>query len=800
MKWNASRFRIPLVLILTFLHSVVFAQDAPYHLAPRLPNGLTLDPAGRSFNVGNMPLSGVLSPDGKIVMLLSGFLQQGVQVLDPVSGNVVQTTAQPSAFVGLAFSSDGRTLYASGAGEDVVYQYDWTNGTAALKGKLALAPPRKEEDPPHSYPAGIALSKNNRYLYVAENLADSLAVIDLKTGQVIDRKPAGRYPYAVVVAGNGSVYVSAWGESDVTFFNTKSSGAKLANPRKIVVGRHPSALLLNAKGNRLFAASASTDSIAVVDTKAFKVIATLNDSAPGVHEGSTPNALALSGDEKRLYVAEADNNSVAVFQLSSKSSGISHGAVEDSLLGRIPVGWYPTALLSQHDRLYVINGKGKGTKANPTATQGAVYIKTPTEYTLGQLNGTVTLLELSDLTEKQLETGSNHVAELNHWQSSQKAVYPPFKHVLYIIKENRTYDQIFGDVPEGDGDPSLVYFPQSVSPNHRALAERFGLYDRFFVNAEVSSQGHPWSTSAYVTDFREKTVHSTYSDRRVEEAPDDDASDPAAGYFWDLAPRNHVSLRIYGEYGELAPDQKTYRSAKPAARAYTSPTYPCYDLKIQDQARVDAWVAEFNEFVKQGEMPSLQIFHLPNDHTAGARAGMATPLAYFADNDLALGRLVETLSGSPFWKDTVVFVLEDDAQSGPDHVDSHRSALLVISAYNKPGAVHRFVNTTDVIATIEEILGLDSFSQFDHYGTSLQDQFSETPNLDSYHAITPEQSLTEANPEGPSAQKSLDLKLDKPDQSDDDEFNRILWVAIKGDSIPFPAERRVSLLQIQQGK
>lgn len=332
------------------------------------------------------------------------------------------------------------------------------------------------------------------------------------------------------------------------------------------------------------------------------------------------------------------------------------------------------------------------------------------------------------------------------------------------------------------------------------MAERFGLFDRFFVNAEVSSQGHPWSTSAYVTDFREKTVHSTYSDRREEEPPDDDASDPATGYLWDLATRENMSLRIYGEYAELSPDKKTYRSTKKGATQYTSPTYPCYNLSIQDQARMDAWISEFNGFVSQGEMPALQIFHLPNDHTAGARAGMATPAAYMADNDLALGRMITALSNSPFWKDTVVFVVEDDSQSGPDHVDSHRSVLLVISAYNHPGVSHRFVNTTDVIATIEGILGVGSLSQFDYYGRPLYEIFSDQPDLTPYSLLTPEQSLTEQNPQGENAKNSLKLNLEKEDLSDDDLFNRILWAAIKGNQIPFPEEHRVSLLQLQQEK
>lgn len=792
--------------VLAVLAVVCFVQTAAtdeFKLAPRLPTGLTLDPAGRTFDVGNMPLSGVVSSDGKIVLSLSGFRQQGIQIIDPKLGTIVQTLEQPSAFLGLVFSTDGKILYASGGSEDVIYIYRWTTAGAELSGKLNLTTPdeaakaKKEEKLGIRYPAGIALSRGNRFMYVAENVSDTLAVVDLKTGLVVDRKPAGRYPYAVVVGADGAIYVSAWGENIITRFQMDRSGSKIRSSKTLSVPRHPSALLLSPKGFRLFVTSGSTDRIGIIDTRNFQYVGTLKDSAPGVQEGSTPNALALSSDAKTLYVAEADSNAVAVFQLSGSYSGISNAAPKNGLLGRIPVGWYPTALLQAAHRLYVVNGKGRGTRANPKASHGLAYVKTPTEYVLGQLNGTITELP-GHRNDGEFESHSERVAELNNWNRKvENFSYPPFKHVLYIIKENRTYDQVFGDMPQGDGDPSLVFFPKSASPNHRLLAERFGLFDRFFVNAEVSSQGHPWSTSAYVTDFTEKTVHSNYSSRRSGEALDDEVSDPAMGYIWDAAIRGKVSLRIYGEYAEPSPDGKTYRATKKGAASFTSPTYPSYDMTIQDQVRVDAWIPEFEEFIKKGEMPALQIFHLPNDHTAGAKAGMPTPAACFADNDLALGRMIERLSNSRFWKDTVAFVLEDDSQSGPDHVDSHRSVLLVISPYNRPGVFHRFVNTTDVIATLEEILGLGPLSQFDHYGRPLREIFSAEADLTPYKAVIPEQSLTEKNPEGKNATSSLKLKLEKEDLSDDDLFNRILWAAIKG-NVPYPGDHRVPLLHLQQ--
>lgn len=779
MMKNISKI---LLVITVFALSILPAFAHDFQLQPRLPNGLTINPAGRLFDVGNMPLSAITAPDGNIVLLLSGFREQGVQVVDPRAGKILQTVSQPSAFLGLIFSSDGKTLYASGANEDAVYEYSYIAGTLQLTRTLNLKSDDETKKGTH-YPAGLALSADNQFLYVAENLSDSLAIIDLKSGVVVDRKPAGLYPYTVVVDSAGMIYVSAWGENIITRF--KVDGGKILKSSTLNVVRHPSAMLLNSKASRLFVTSGTTDSISIINTKNFQVVKTVKDGIPGTQEGSTPNALALSNDGRRLYVAEADSNAVAVFE-------------DDRLIGRIPVGWYPTSLIQTTEHLYVVNGKGRGTRANPKATQGAAYINTPNDYTLGQLNGTICELPAT-ISKNELQTYSQKVAELNNWNiKTASKKYPPFKHVLYFIKENRTYDQVFGDLQQGDGDPSLVFFPESASPNHRAIAERFGLFDRFFVNAEVSSQGHPWSTAAYVTDYVEKTVHSNYSNRRDNARPEGDEADPALGYFWDLATRNKLSLRVFGEYAELSPDKKTYQSTKPGAKQYTSPTYPSYDLSIQDQARADAWISEFNGFVKTGVMPALQIFHLPNDHTAGAKAGMPTPQACFADNDLALGRILEALSNSPYWKDTVVFVVEDDSQSGPDHVDSHRSVLLVMSAYNRSGVQHRFVNTTDVIATIEGILRIGSLSQFDHFARPLYEIFSDKPDLTPYKTIVPEQSLKELNPENKNAQNSLKLRLEKEDLSDDDLFNRILWAAIKGDQVPYPGESRISLLQLQQ--
>jgi YVTN family beta-propeller protein len=781
-------------------------QDPTGADAHRLPTGARLDAAGPSFAVGNMPIAALASSDGKyLVLSLAGWREQGIQIVDRRAGSVAQTIPQAGAFLGLAWSADGRTLYSSGGVTDVVYVYAWNAASArpaALVDSIVLGH-ADGKTPGSRYPAGLAVGANGRVLYVAENLSDSLAVVDLATRRVIQRVAVDAYPYAVATARDGSVYLSAWGASTVNAFRADSTG-RLAGERTIAVGRHPSALVLNADGTRLFAASASTDRIAVVDTRARRTIRWLIDRPPGgVEEGSTPNALALSADGTRLFVAEADANAVAVFALSAQSSGRADGLNADSLLGRIPTQWYPTAVDVHGDSLWVVNGKGPGSAPNLRGLQPNVSLSAvdPRQYTLGQLSGSVTVV--GNVRGAPLDVLSRRVAHANGWDDPRAAArshYPPFEHVVYIIKENRTYDQVLGDLPGGDGDTSLTYFPRGVSPNHHALAERFGIFDRFLVNAEVSNQGHPWSTSAYVTDFLEKTTPDDYRLTRPEHDDAGTADMPAAGFVWDAAVKKGLSVRDYGEYGEPEPTasresgEPRTRSLIPSLAPYTSPTYPSFNLEITDQRRADAWLTEFREFERTGRMPALEILHLPNDHTGGARRGLRTPKAFMADNDLALGRIVEAISKSRFWTSTAVFVVEDDAQAGPDHVDSHRSVLLVVSAWNRRGVWHRFVNTTDVLATIEEILGLDALSHFDRFGRPLREIWTSRPDASPYVALTPAQPLSEMNvATGADARSSARLDLSHADRIDDDAFNRILWRTMKGPRAEFPFARRAAV-------
>ncbi|MDB4899983.1 MAG: phosphoesterase, partial [Gemmatimonadetes bacterium] len=673
------------------------------------------------------------------------------------------------------------------------------------------------------YPAGLAFSTDGRTLYVTENLADSLAVVEVASGHVLQRVPTDRYPYAVVVAPNGTVYVSNWGASHVGSYGAGSDGT-LHPTGRIVVGRHPSAMLLNARGNRLFVATASTDRVVSVDLVRRRVIGELLDPPPtGPGEGSTPNALALSADGGRLFVAEADNNAVAVFDLAPSSSGLAGSAGDDRLVGRIPAGWYPTAMLARGDTLLVASGKGGGTRANPdgpwpvSARDRRQVVGANT--TLSQLTGSLMIAPLARAEPGMLAAETRRVASANGWTAPLPATraYPPFEHVIYVVKENRTYDQVLGDVATGDGDSTLVLFPRLVTPNAHALAERFGLFDRFFTNAEVSADGHNWSMAAYTTDYLQKTVQLNYSSRgRTYDyegsrwgthavIEPEDPSAPARGYLWNLVQEKGITFRNYGEFvvpDSVDPDDVLppgYRGNKPYLASHTHPAYPGFNLDITDQHRADVWIAELAEFTRRGVMPTLEIVRLPNDHTSGATAGRPTPRAYVADNDLALGRIIEALSHSPFWERSVVFVVEDDAQNGPDHVDSHRAPVQIISPWSRGGVVHRFTNTTDVLRTIEEILGLDAMSQFDYFGRPLRDVWRDTPDTRPYTALMPAVDRTERNPAATrGARESSQLKLDLEDQGDDDLFNRILWRAMKGESLPYPGTRRGSTLEVMR--
>ena len=764
--------------------SVAFAQTK---FTSPLPTGVKLDAAGDALDLGSLPFNLLIAPGGdKAVVVLSGWREQGIQVVDLKTRQVTQTLPQEGAFYGAAFSPNGHHLYVSGGNADTLLTYTWADGKATLANKFVLAQKKKDDDIGTSYPAGVAVAPNGKFVYVAEHLGDHLAVVDATSGQIVQRLATDHYPYGVALTSDGQVWVSAWGGHTAAQFRVLADGT-LAYVGRLDVGRHPSAMA--AHGNHLYIALGGSDRVAIVDTKLRRVLGYLHDTAPGAPpEGSTPNALAVSADGKQLFAAEGGNNAVAVFDLAT-----------NKLLGRVPADWYPTAVVQLGSQLLIASGKGHGTHANP---DGPVPLTNwpndnPTAYVFGQLNGT--LRTLPTPSAAQLAAFTRRVAAANNWGTRPAARrYPPFKHVVYIIKENRTYDQVLGDMKEGDGDASLVYFPaDNTTPNHHALARRFGLFDRFFVNAEVSSQGHIWSTAAYVTDYGEKTIPSGYAGKYID-VDGDEAEEPERGFLWTEAARSGVTFR---DYGEMVHGNPGWPVTQRDLGADISREYVPFDLVTPDQKRADVWIAELQRFVRDGNMPQLELMWLPMDHLTAARPGKCTPQACMADNDLALGRIVQALSHSPYWKDTVVFVVEDDAQAGPDHVDSHRSVFFTISAYNRPGTVHRFANTTDVIAAIEDILGMGRLSKFDYFSRSMADVFAPTPDLTPYDPITPKQDLNEKNaPNTKAALMSEGLDLSAPDRADDEAYNRVLWFMLKGDTPPPVARNRAPLHALQSSR
>jgi len=777
-----------LALALSALLCTSVSAQTKVHFTSPLPTGVRLDPAGEAVDLGSLPISLTLAPEkGKAVVVLSGWREQGVQVVDLKTRKVTQKLLQDSAFYGAAFSPDGHRLCVSGGNTDMLFVYVWKDGAATIENKFELAKAKTGDGTGTSYPAGLAFSPNGKFVYVAEDVGDRLAVVNVATGEIVQRFSTDHYPYGVALTANGQVFVSAWGASTVSQFHTLTDGS-LAYVGRIEVGRHPSALAV--KGTQLYVTLAGSDRVAIVDTKLRKVTSYLHDAAPGAPpEGSTPNAVELSSDGKRLFVAEADNNAVAIFDLAT-----------GKLLGRVPTDWYPTAVAEDNGELLVLSGKGHGTHANP---DGPVPLtkwpnEKPTAYALGQLNGSLRVLP-SAMTKTQLAAFTQRVTAANNWQQRRAArSYPPFRHVVYIIKENRTYDQVLGDIKEGDGDASLVYFPDiTITPNHHALARRFGLFDRFFVNAEVSSQGHIWSTAAYVTNYGEKVVPSGYAGKRAD-MDGEESDEPERGFLWTLAIRDGISFR---DYGEMVKGDPGWPVTQHDLAADVNPDYIPFDLTTQDQKRADVWIAELQRYVRDGNMPQLEVMHLPMDHLAAGRPGKCTPRACMADNDLALGRIVQALSHSPYWKDTVIFVVEDDAQAGPDHTDSHRAPFYAVSAYNRSGTIHRFVNTTDVVAAIEDILGMGRLSKFDYFSRSLADIFAPAPDPTPYDPIVPTQDLSEKNPQNTAAARmSEGLDLSAPDRVDDQLYNRILWLMLKGDLSPPIAQSHAALHALQSSK
>jgi YVTN family beta-propeller protein len=621
--------------------------------------------------------------------------------------------------------------------------------------------------------------------------------------------PAGARPYDVAIARNGTqLFVSDWAGRVVRVLDPQD----LRTVARIAVGEHPNQIAAHPLDDRIFVACASSDSVSVIDTRRGIVTETIHTALfPRAPEGSTPDALAVAPDGRTLYVANADNNCVAVIDIA--------GAGRSQVKGFIPTGWYPTAVAVTSDGKNLLVGVGKGNQTRPNPierkTEKAEISDSPVvgprrlfPYIGTTLSGALSIVPVPD--DKALASYTEAVYRncpysdklLTDAPHPEKTAIPtrvgdpsPIKHVLYIIKENRTYDQVFGDIERGNGDPSLVMFGREVSPNHHKLAEEFVLLDNLYCNGHVSADGHPWSTMAYNTDYIARNWALTYSSRAgIHDDDDGDLSNAPSGYLWDACARAGLSYRSYGEYGRRVsqPDGSVrVEGAVPGLVGHMCPDYGIVKGKSgrsRDTDNADTFIREFREFEEKGTLPRFMVMSLGEDHTTGTRPGTFTPRACVASNDLALGRIVEAVTRSKSWPETAIFVIEDDAQNGPDHVDAHRTVGLIISPYTRRKSLDSNQYTTvSMIRTMELILGLAPLSQYDAAARPMFASFTDRADLTPFVHDEPRINLDEVNaPTAYGADRSLKMDFDEYDRIDDFELNEILWRSIKGKDAPVP--------------
>jgi sugar lactone lactonase YvrE len=786
-----------------------------------LPNGWSLKPAGRQAKLGDFPVQIAPHPSRPILAVLhAGYGEHEVVTVDESRGHVIGRAAIPETFAGMTWSADGKQLFAGGGFDDLIYRFDHADGLLSNKAvfeypdrKAFLAEPNPGDgERVKKYqrtPAGLAVTSDGKILYVSAAFGHSLGRFDAQSGAFLGELAlgAGSYPYGLTLdESRGRLYVSLWSQAAVAVVDTTSFRVVATWPTQ----EHPNEMLLARGGKILYVANANRNTVTVIDAEAGKAVETIGTAIdPKAPSGSTPNSLALSPDESMLFVANADTNNLAVVHV--KEPGAS------APLGFIPVGWYPTSVRVARDgkTIYVANGKGSTSRANREGPRpGFPRSGGPTiQYIGGLFQGTLSIIPMPDA--RRMAAFSRTVYECSplrrgdptgvrgappapgHPIPARVGEPSPIKYVVYVIKENRTYDQVFGDMPQGNGEPSICLFPEAITPNHHALAREFVLLDNFYVDGEVSADGHEWSMGAYASDFVERIWPVGYrGDRRVP-YPSEGAllgpARPADGYIWDKAAEKGVSYRSYGEFigNAPTPDQPARTTVK-SLEGHFDPLFRGFDMDYPDAKRADRFLGELAGFEKAGEMPRLVILKLPNDHTSGTSPGKWTVTACVGDNDLALGRVVEGLSQSRFWKQMAIFVVEDDAQNGSDHVDAHRTVALAISPFIKRHSVDSTLySTSSMLRTMELILGLEPMSQFDAAARPMYASFATRPDLTPYAHRPAGVDLNARNRrDAPMAEVSRKLDLEIEDRNDDLLFNEIIWKAVKGkDSVMPPPVR-----------
>jgi DNA-binding beta-propeller fold protein YncE len=840
------------------------------------PVNQIVTPLGQQVDLPQMrPQAIALSPNGSL-LVISGKTSELV-VVNPRDGSILKRVHFPRddqrslpvspnilkpdrdgqlSFTGLIFSHSGNLIYMSNVeGSIKVFAVDASGEVTASQSIVlppANAPWRKAE-----IPSGLALAPNGKRLYICGNLSNRLLEMDTATNRVLRTFDVGVAPYDVVLAGE-KAYVSNWGGRRpgphdrsgpagqgttvrVDSRDIASEGsvsivdlAKNNSTSELVVGLHGSALAVSPDGHHVVCANAASDNLSIIDTRSDTIVATVWARAtPFELLGATPNALAFDGAGKRLFAANASQNAVAVFYFDSDAPRNS------KLRGLIPVGWYPGALAMDQKRqtLFVANIKGlprKPQKADDSFGKG---------YNSHQYSGSLSIVPIpsddelprhSAIVSANLRVPKIAQAMLPPRQSQPPRAIPErigepsvIKHVVYIIKENRTYDQVMGDIRAGNGDPSLCVFGEKVTPNHHRIAEQFVLLDNTYCCGILSADGHQWSTTAFATDYMEKSFAGfarSYPDGFGPEDSDALAYSPA-GFIWDSALKQKKTFRNYGEFMSPGSPHVRWRGpnrhGKPnplecylawknqtgdilfdfypsvqTLRPYSPGTFPGWEMSVPDQFRADFVLNELRDFEKKVEFPNLVILCLFNDHTEGTDPGYPTPRACVADNDRALGRVVEGLSRSKFWKEMAIFCIEDDPQAGWDHVSGYRTAAFCAGPYVKRGAVvSTQYNTTSILRTIEQILGLPPMNQFDASATPMFDCFTDKPDFTRYEAAPSNIALDELNPEAQAiddhvlrSDAIVSSKIDfrRADRAPENVLNRILWRSMRGAESTYP--------------
>ena len=772
-----------------------------------LPNGWQLTPVGKIVPLGDLPLNIAVSPDKKLAAVTNnGHSTQTIELTDIKKGIVTDSVIIGKSWLGLTFSDDGKSLYASGGNDNFIIRYVIRKKELINADTIKLGEPWPEK----ISVAGIAIDDTKKVLYAVTKENNSLYAIDLMTKGIVSQIPLGGEGYTCILSPDKKIlYASCWGCDKIVVFDTylqKITGS-------VAVGDNPNDMCITSNGQYLFVANANDNNVSVIDTKQMKVIEILNTALyPDSPSGSTTNSVALSSDEKTLYIANADNNCLAVFDVSIP--GQSKGR------GFIPTAWYPTCVRIAKNKILVSNGKGMTSMANPYGPNPArrgdevVYQaggkeqKIKVQYIGGLFKGTLSIINIPD--EAQMGIFSKAVYENTPYTKSKELVSEspeenpvpkkvgdksPIKHVFYIIKENRTYDQVLGDIPEGNGDPNLVLFGEKITPNQHAIVREFALLDNFYVNGEVSADGHNWTMGAYATDYLEKNWPTDYGERGGSYAGEG-ARKIANNklFFWDQCKQHGVTYRTYGEFVD------DNGPTIPVLKDHYCKNFTSWDQSVRDTIRFREWKRDFDSLLAVNAVPAFNSLRFINDHTEGLSLNKPTPFANAADNDLAVGMFVDHLSHSSIWKESLVLIVEDDAQNGPDHVDAHRSTAYIAGGFVKHGFVdHTAYATTSLLRTMELILGLPPMTQYDAAANPLWRCFNETPDHPPFNVKPCQVNLNDKNLDENKWQalsETFDFSVE--DRVNDFDFNEVIWRAVKGLDSPCPPIVRAAFLTTEE--